>query len=209
MLITEIFESIQGEGSLIGIPMQFVRTNRCNLRCKWCDSEYTFSGGTEYILEYLFSKVEESQRNWVCFTGGEPLIQRDALDFVKGVVNMGKNVLIETGGSIPVDDYVKIENTVIDMDIKTPSSEEQDTLHKENLKVLRDTDYIKFVIADDRDFSYAVNFVRNLERKMQVVFQPAWGESLRALTEKTLQEGIDVRVLPQLHKLIWGEVPGV
>lgn len=209
MQITEIFESIQGEGPLIGMPMLFVRTNRCNLRCKWCDSEYTFSGGTDYLLEYLLSKVEESKREWVCFTGGEPLIQRDALEFVKSVVGMGKKVLIETGGSISIEEYVKIENTVIDMDIKTPSSMEQNSLHRENLSLLRDTDYIKFVISDENDFQYAVDFVRSMDRKLQVVFQPAWGGSLKGLAEKTLRSGVDARVLTQLHKVIWGEMPGV
>lgn len=207
--ITEIFESIQGEGPLIGIPMLFVRTNRCNLRCKWCDSEYTFAGGTDYLLEYLLAKVEESSREWVCFTGGEPLIQRDALDFVKGVVGLGKRVLIETGGSISVEEYVKIENTVIDMDIKTPSSMEENSLHRENIQLLRESDYIKFVISDEKDFQYAIDFVKSMERKLQVVFQPAWGASLKDLAERTLKSGVDARVLTQLHKVIWGEVPGV
>ncbi len=209
MLITEIFESIQGEGTLMGKPMLFVRTNRCNLRCKWCDSEYTFSGGKDYILEVLLAKVAESWTEWVCFTGGEPLIQRDALDFVKDVVRSGKKVLIETGGSMALDDYVSIENTVIDMDVKTPSSQEEKSIHMANLELLRETDYIKFVISDDRDFRYAVDFVRSLKHPLQVVLQPAWGGSLKELVEKAMKERMDVRVLPQLHKMIWGEIPGV
>lgn len=193
----------------MGVPMMFVRTNRCNLRCKWCDSAYTFQGGKEYVLEIVLEEVSKSHRKWVCFTGGEPLLQRDALDFVKGATAQGKYVLIETSGSLPIEDYVKIDNTVIDMDIKTPSSGEEHSLLRENLGFLRDTDYIKFVISDEKDFSYAVDFMKSLDRPLQAVFQPAWGGNLKELTEKVLKLDINVRVLPQLHKLIWGEVPGV
>lgn len=209
MLITETFESIQGEGPYMGVPMMFVRTNRCNLRCKWCDSTYTFSGGRELMLEILLSKVHESSSEWVCFTGGEPLLQRDSPDFVKGVVSMGKHVLIETGGSLAIDEYVKLENTVIDMDIKTPSSGEEKSLRVENLNILRESDYIKFVISSQQDYEYAEEFVKNLNRRINVVFQPAWGADLRGLTEKVLRSGLQVRVLPQLHKIIWGEIRGV
>jgi len=204
-----MFESIQGEGPLIGVPMMFVRTNRCNLRCKWCDSTYTFQGGQEYMLEYVLDKVSKSRSEWVCFTGGEPLLQRDAPEFVRGAVKAGRKVLIETGGSISIADFVRIENTVIDMDIKTPSSEEQESLDRKNLELLRSTDYVKFVISDDRDFDYAVDFLGNLGKDTQVVFQPAWGSSLKELTERVLKNNLNVRVLPQLHKLIWGEIPGV
>ncbi len=204
-----MFDSIQGEGPLIGIPMMFVRTNRCNLRCKWCDSAYTFQGGNEYMLEHVLAEVSKSKMDWICFTGGEPLLQRDALEFVKGAVKLGKKVLIETSGSLPIDEYVKIENTVIDMDIKTPSSQEEDSLEEKNLSLLRDSDYAKFVIADQRDFDYSVDFLKKLGNNIQVVFQPAWGSSLKDLTERVLKLNLKVRVLPQLHKLIWGEIPGV
>lgn len=209
VLITETFESIQGEGPMIGMPMMFVRTNRCNLRCTWCDSTYTFSGGHEYPVEYLLSKVSDSSRNWVCFTGGEPLIQRDAITFIQGVVDSGKKVLLETGGSISIGEVVRIENTVIDMDIKTPSSGEEKSLLMENIELLRPTDYIKFVIADDRDFDYALAFLSTINRDIQAVMQPAWGSSLKDLTEKAMKLELNVRILPQLHKIIWGEIPGV
>lgn len=161
------------------------------------------------MLEYVLGEVTKSPREWVCFTGGEPLLQRDALDFVKGVVDLGKKVLIETSGSLSVEEYVKIDNTVIDMDIKTPSSSEKDSLDEKNLELLRETDYIKFVIADETDFNYSVDFVRKLAKPLQAVFQPAWGSNLKDLTEKVLKLNLNIRVLPQLHKLIWGEIPGV
>lgn len=209
MLITETFESIQGEGPFIGIPMMFVRTNRCNLRCTWCDSVYTFSGGQEYPVEYVLGQVNESKREWICFTGGEPMIQRDALTFIHGVKDMGKRLLLETGGSISLEEVVKIDNTVVDMDIKTPSSGEEKSLLKENLAYLRPSDYIKFVISDQKDFDYAISFINDLETELQAVIQPAWGNSMKDLTEKVLDSGIKARVLPQLHKIIWGEKRGV
>lgn len=209
--LTEIFHSIQGEGLLMGIPMLFVRTNRCNLRCNWCDSTYTFTGGNEVSLDEIVKNVEGSSEAWVCLTGGEPLLQREAEEFVSRMDKLGKNVLIETGGSLPVKAFVEYPNTVIDMDVKTPSSGEEDSILRENLKFLRPSDYIKFVIKDDSDYSYSKEFLRKNETdiKCGIVLQPAWGTDLKWLVERVLQDKLEVRVLPQLHKLIWGEIPGV
>ena len=209
MLITEIFKSLQGEGPFIGIPMLFVRTNRCNLRCKWCDSSYTFYGGHEVPLDDLLAEVASSGLDWVCFTGGEPLLQREALDFVRKVCESGKNVLIETSGSLPVKDYAAIKNSFIDMDIKTPSSGEDASLYQDNLFVLRKQDYAKFVVSDEKDYEFAKNYLQKLPVPLQIVFQPVWGKDLKWLAEKVLADGLPVRVLTQLHKLIWGEIPGV
>ncbi len=209
--LTEIFHSIQGEGPLMGLPMLFVRTNRCNLRCKWCDSKYTFEGGYEEDLEKIMGEVEKSNEKWICLTGGEPLLQRDSLDFVKRVDALGKSVLIETSGSLDLKEYTNATNCVIDMDVKTPSSGEQDSILMENLKFLRPTDYIKFVISDETDYNYMKEFIgRNRESIVcGVVIQPAWGTDLKWLTEKALSDKLELRVLPQLHKLIWGEMQGV
>ena len=211
MRLTETFHSIQGEGTLMGIPMFFVRTNRCNLRCKWCDSTYTFEGGFEKELPDLLEEVYATPEEWVCFTGGEPLLQRDAEDFVKKAALSGKKVLIETGGSLPVHKYTQIPGTLIDMDVKTPSSGEENSIHIPNLKALRQTDYLKFVIKDEVDYKYASEFItaHGQEIKSEIILQPAWGTDLRWLAESALRDGLKVRVLTQLHKLIWGEVPGV
>lgn len=211
MRLTEIFRSIQGEGTLIGTPMVFVRTNRCNLRCRWCDSTYTFEGGYEAPLSDLVAEVLKYREEWVCFTGGEPLLQRDAVDFVKELVSGGKKVLIETGGSLPVDAFDGMDGVVIDMDIKTPSSGEEKSLKLSNLDHLEHDDYVKFVISGPEDLDYAFDFLgRNSGRmRCQIIMQPAWGTDLKWLTEQVLASGLDVRVLPQLHKLIWGEIPGV
>ncbi len=209
LLITEIFHSIQGEGLLMGIPMIFVRTNRCNLRCRWCDSTYTFTGGREIPLQELLETASVAQEEWICLTGGEPLLQREAPDFVKGATMAGKKVLIETSGSLPVDEYTKIDNTVIDMDVKTPSSGEEKSLRLSNLEHLRKSDYIKFVIADENDYAFATDFVLQHDLGCEAVFQPAWGTDIRWLAESVLKRGLKVRVLPQLHKLIWGDRRGV
>ena len=209
--LTEVFHSIQGEGPLIGIPMLFVRTNRCNLRCRWCDSTYTFEGGYEENLDNLLAEIEKWNENWICLTGGEPLLQRDSIELVRKISESGRSVLIETGGSLDLKKFTELENTVIDMDVKTPSSGEQDSIHLENLDYLRPTDYIKFVIADETDYAYMKEFLVKNEGKIKcgVVVQPAWGTELKWLTEKILGDRLKARVLPQLHKLIWGEIPGV
>lgn len=209
--LTEVFHSIQGEGPLIGIPMVFVRTNRCNLRCRWCDSTYTFEGGYEENIDQLVEEIEKSQEEWICLTGGEPLLQRDSLDFITKVSELGKKVLVETGGSLDVEAYCSKQNTVIDMDVKTPSSGEEKSIRIENLTQLRPSDYIKFVISDETDYSYFKTFLEKhaADIRSGIVVQPAWGTNLKWLTEKVLADGINARVLPQLHKLIWGEIPGV
>ncbi len=208
MLLTEMFLSIQGEGPYTGIPMFFVRTNRCNLRCKWCDSAYTFTGGTEYSLAAIYSEVEDAGADWVCFTGGEPLLQRDALEFVSGLASKGKKILLETGGSLPIKEYARIPAVHVDMDVKTPSSGESESLYEENLNMLRKQDYAKFVISDPADYNYAKAFLSRLPAEVPVIFQPAWGSDLKWLADSVLNDRLKVRVMTQLHKYIWGNVPG-
>ena len=208
MLITEIFNSIQGEGPFTGIPMHFIRTNRCNLRCRWCDSTYTFYGGKEIELDLILKGAVESGMKWVCFTGGEPLLQREAEKLVQLLSDKGINVLIETGGSIPVKSFTKFEHAFIDMDVKTPSSGEENSLYGDNLFYLRAQDYVKFVISDLRDYEYSKAFLARIPDNLQVIFQPAWGSDFRFLAESVLKDGLRVRVMGQLHKVIWGEVPG-
>ncbi len=194
---------------MIGVPMFFVRTNGCNLRCRWCDSTYTFSGGVKVSVDELVALVGTSSERWVCFTGGEPLIQRDGPEFVRKVIDIGKKVLLETSGSLSIKPYTFSKEIVIDMDVKTPSSGEERRLLPENLNLLRDTDYIKFVISDMNDFNYAVHFLEGHEISCEKVLQPAWGTDMQWLADKVLLQHLDVRVLPQLHKLLWGEKRGV
>jgi 7-carboxy-7-deazaguanine synthase len=209
MRITEIFHSIQGEGIYMGIPMIFVRTNRCNLRCRWCDSKYTFTGGEEMDLEVILKTVKDSSEKWVCFTGGEPLLQTEAPSFVRSCIDMGKKVLIETGGSLDISPYVFSESACIDMDVKTPSSGEEKSLLRSNIDLIRNVDYLKFVISNEIDYGYSRDFVNGMNGEKNIVFQPAWGSDVKNLAEAVIRDGLNVRVMPQFHKMIWGERRGV
>ncbi|MEM3675460.1 MAG: radical SAM protein [Thermoplasmataceae archaeon] len=209
MLITEIFKSIQGEGPFTGIPMAFVRTNRCNLRCNWCDSTYTFQGGTEIKLQDIIKQVESLRVRWVCFTGGEPLIQREAPEFVRALHERGYRVLIETSGSISIRPYLSYENVYIDMDIKTPSSGESESLLEENLTIIRGQDYVKFVIADESDYEFAREFLMTHSIPCEALIQPAWKTDPQWIAERLLSDGLNARFMLQTHKIIWGERRGV
>lgn len=208
MLLTEMFASIQGEGIFTGISMFFVRTNRCNLRCTWCDSDYTFFGGKEVPLDDILAAVADSGLDWVCLTGGEPLLQRESVELVGKLTAEGKHVLVETSGSLPVHAFTEIKDCFIDMDIKTPSSGEQDSLHEENLSALRESDYVKFVIASEKDYDFAKDQLKKIPAHVPVIFQPAWGTEMKWIAEQILKDRLKVRLMSQLHKQIWGDTPG-
>jgi len=209
VLITEIFHSIQGEGLYAGLPMLFVRTNICNIRCDWCDTKYSFYGGKDMSLQEIIRSVQESKENWVCFTGGEPLVQREAHEFVKQVVDLGKNILIETNGTISVRNFVFSDRIFIDMDVKPPSAKVTKGFLMENLRYLRKQDYLKIVIKDDEDLNFALDFVDRYGDGLNFVFQPAWGSDIRRIADRISGTGYNIRVLPQIHKIIYGDVPGV
>lgn len=160
-------------------------------------------------LEEILEIVRKTGEEWVCFTGGEPLIQKEALAFVGSVAEIGKKVLIETSGSIDVGKYVFSDSVSIDMDVKTPSSQEEDSFLPGNLKYLRENDYLKFVISDAVDYDFSKNFLQRLDGRVNVVFQPTWGSDAKFLVESVIRDQLRVRVLPQFHKYVWGEIPGV
>ena len=208
--VTEIFFSIQGESSHAGRPCVFVRLTGCNLRCRWCDSEYTFTGGEKMELEDVVARVKGYGCNLVEITGGEPLAQREALDLIRRLLDDGFEVLIETSGSIdiaPVDRRAKII-----LDVKCPGSGEAEKNLWSNLDVLREHDEIKFVIADRADYDWARRVIE--ERKLDrhtILFSPVWGElDLKPLAEWMLTDRVPARLQTQLHKHIWGgEARGV
>lgn len=209
MLITEKFHSIQGEGTLTGVPMYFVRTNLCNLRCSWCDTTYSFTGGKDQPVDSLIEECSTVWEDWICLTGGEPLLQRDAVEFVSSLTEMGKKILIETGGSLDISPFIKYDETVIDMDVKTPSSGEEKSLRKGNLEKLRECDYIKMVIQNETDFTFALEFLKTHEMKCGVILQPAWGTPPEWLVNRVMENRLNVRVMLQMHKIIYGEKRGV
>jgi 7-carboxy-7-deazaguanine synthase len=208
--VTEIFHSIQGESSHVGRPCVFVRLAGCNLRCRWCDSEYTFTGGEKISIDDVMQRVRSYECNLVEVTGGEPLAQKDAFTLIETLCNDGFEVLIETSGSIdiePVDRRAKII-----LDIKCPASGEVEKNYWPNIDKLRAHDEIKFVIADRDDYVWARGAIveRNLAGRT-ILFSPVWGElDLKPLAEWMLADHVPARLQTQLHKHIWGaDVKGV
>ncbi|HKB81126.1 MAG TPA: radical SAM protein [Thermoanaerobaculia bacterium] len=208
--VTEIFHSIQGESSHAGRACAFVRLAGCNLRCRWCDSEYTFTGGDRMAVDEVVTRVKDYGCNLVEITGGEPLAQPEALDLIRRLCDARFEVLVETSGSIditPVD-----RRATIVLDVKCPGSGESESNRWENLLKLKPHDEIKFVIADRVDYDWARQVIddRNLSR-WTVLFSPVWGElDLKSLAEWMLADRLPARLQTQLHKHIWGaEARGV
>lgn len=211
--VTEIFHSIQGESTHAGRPCTFVRLTGCPMRCTWCDSEYTFTGGEHVELDDLMRQVTDFGCPLVEVTGGEPLAQREAFDLIRRLCDDGYEVLIETGGYVStetVDPRAKII-----LDVKCPGSGEAGRNHWANLGRLRpEMDEVKFVIANRADWDFAGRIVAEYEletRAKAILISPSWGQiDLKELAGWIAESGRKVRMQLQLHKYIWGpEVHGV
>ena len=207
MMITETFRSIQGEGKRIGALTYFIRTVGCNLECSWCDTRYSMSGGTKMSIDELCNLVKDDME--ICLTGGEPLLQDDAPELIERLSSVGKTVVIETNGSIDVSDIPDRDNIIISMDIKCPSSGMQDKMLFENIGVLKKKDQLKFVISDGNDLEYAISVYEKYKPECEVIFSPVGGMDIEPLAEEIVGRRLNVRVLPQLHKIIWGNKRGV
>ncbi|MBK7394323.1 MAG: radical SAM protein [Chloracidobacterium sp.] len=211
--ITEIFLSIQGESSHAGRPCAFVRLTGCPMRCVWCDSEYTFTGGEHISFEDIFAKLDAFGCNLVEVTGGEPLAQKAVFPFITELCERGYEVLIETGGFVSTEQVD--ERAKIILDIKCPASREAERNHWPNLNRLSaDKDEVKFVIADMADWEFAKEIIAKhdlVSRTKEVLISPVHGiENLAEITEAVLASGLKVRLNLQLHKYIWGaDVHGV
>ncbi len=208
MRIIEVFHSIQGEGPLTGVRTTFIRTARCNLRCAWCDTTYSFGPGRERSIASLVKEVDRNRTRFVCLTGGEPLLQSDSVRLVRELSGRGREVVIETGGSLDVAPYLGIPHVVLSVDVKCPSSRMESHNRWGNLPRLRAADVVKFVIQDRVDYLYARRVLREKRTRAQVVFQPAWGSPGAALADWVLADRLDARVMLQEHKVLWGDVPG-
>ncbi|MBP6021134.1 MAG: radical SAM protein [Candidatus Methanomethylophilaceae archaeon] len=203
MMICEYFRSIQGEGIMIGIPTFFVRTAGCNLRCSWCDTAYAQTGGFEASIDEIMEHVGDSVN--VCVTGGEPLLQKDMPELLRRLVRNGKEVVLETNGSMDLSDVPDSPHIVISMDMKCPSSGMQDHMCMSNLRILGGKDQVKFIIADNRDLYHAVKILEDNQIRANVIFSPVGGVNIKPLAEDVVARKLNVRVLPQLHKIIWGD----
>ena len=233
MVITEIFRSIQGEGTRAGLPCVFVRLTGCNLRCVWCDTAYAFYGGEKQTLDQVMERVRVlaspasaaagngggaaaragRRIDLVEITGGEPLLQPEVVPLAARLLAEGYTVMIETSG----ERYVGVlpREVIKIVDVKCPDSGAADTFNMENLTAIDEKDEIKFIIASRRDFEFAREFTAEHKlpsRVRQVIFSPAhpdpggkWpGLESRELAEWILAEGLEVRLGLQLHKFIWG-----
>lgn len=219
MQIVEIYRSIQGESSFAGVPCIFVRLAACNLRCSWCDSEYTFIGGKKMsAAEVEKAIVALAPSGLVEFTGGEPMLQaRELVPLMQRVLDLGYTVLLETSGERPLEEVPSTVHKIVD--VKCPGSGEADSFRMSNLQCLSPRDEIKFVLTDRADYEFARDFTRQhgLEQKAgSVLFSPAFTKTPtserdasncmldpRLMAEWILEDGLNVRLGLQIHKFIW------
>lgn len=207
--VTEIFHSIQGESTLAGERFSFVRLTGCPLRCTYCDTTYSYSGGKWMSIDEIIAEVLSHKTRWVCITGGEPLLQKNCLTLVNALRAQDLKITIETDGEEDVTSYVGLAKIILD--IKTPSSGETAVRAFENLEKLRSSDEIKFVLGNRDDYAWACTLVRKhrLDERFTVLFSPVFetetsGLSLRELSEWIIADTLNVRLQTQLHKHIWG-----
>jgi 7-carboxy-7-deazaguanine synthase len=211
--ITEIFLSIQGESTHAGRACAFVRLTGCPMRCTWCDSEYTFTGGEKKTYEEIFAQLESYRCNLIEVTGGEPLAQKNVFPFITSLLDRGYEVLIETGGFSSTEQVD--QRAAIILDVKCPASGEAERNHWENLSRLKaDKDEIKFVITDRKDWDFAVDVIKKYDlenRAAAILISPVFGRTdLKAVAGWISESGLKVRMNLQLHKYIWGpDIHGV
>lgn len=208
--VYEIFHSIQGESSRIGLPTVFVRLTGCPMRCVYCDTAYAFRGGSNMEISDILAKVGEFDTKYVTVTGGEPLAQKDCHILLKELCDAGYSVSLETGGAIdtnPVDTRVSVI-----LDVKTPGSGELENNVWNNLTHLKKTDEVKFVLCSRADYEWAKELLaaHRITDKCPVLFSPVYGQvNPTDLAEWVLADKLPVRMQVQLHKVLWGEKTGV
>ncbi|MBI3902778.1 MAG: 7-carboxy-7-deazaguanine synthase QueE [Nitrosomonadales bacterium] len=207
--ISEIFYSLQGETSRVGLPTVFIRLTGCPLRCTYCDTAYAFSGGQNMTLPEILAEVARHRAHYVTVTGGEPLAQKDCLLLLQALCDAGYEVSLETGGALDVSGVDAHVMKVLD--IKTPASGEMEKNLWGNLAVLNAHDEIKFVLCDEADYVWAKQVMSEhaLDKKCAVLFAPVQGKlSPTDLADWILRDHLPVRMQVQLHKLLWGEQRG-
>jgi 7-carboxy-7-deazaguanine synthase len=207
--ITEIFHSLQGEADTVGFPTVFVRLTGCPLRCQYCDTAYAFHGGEWMSIDGVLGRVAEFTPRYVCVTGGEPLAQKNCLPLLTELCDARYRVSLETSGAMPL---AGVDARVIRVvDVKTPGSGEERRNRYEDLELLRPEEQIKFVICDRADYEWSRGKVADLklDTRCTVLFSPS-AEQLpaRELADWILADRLPVRFQLQLHKVLWGNVPG-
>lgn len=208
--ITEIFYSLQGETTLMGLPTVFIRLTGCPLRCQYCDTAYAFKGGKKIPIQAILDQVQSYPTSYVCVTGGEPLAQPGCLVLLKKLADLGKVVSLETSGALSIEQVDP--RVIIILDIKTPGSLEAEKNYLENLKWIKKTDQIKFVICSREDYEFAKNLIheKNLIGRCELLFSPSYEQVPAAeLAAWILEDRLPVRLQIQLHKFLWGNKTGV
>ena len=207
--ITEVFHSLQGEARQVGLPTVFVRLTGCPLRCTYCDSEYAFTGGNWMHFDEILQLIRQHETKNVCVTGGEPLAQKRCAEFLTQLCDEGFSVSLETSGAIDIG--LADERVSRVMDLKTPDSGEVEKNLWTNVQLLTPHDQVKFVICSRKDYEWAREQLNtyDLANRCDVLFSPAWSEVDPAqLANWILEDRLEVRLQLQLHKLLWGDVPG-
>ena len=202
--VNEIYFSIQGESSKAGLPCIFVRLTYCNLRCTYCDTEYAFYEGKDYSIEEIIQEVKNFKCSLVEVTGGEPLVQEESLELMKRLCDEGFDVMLETGGSLPIKEID--QRVIIIMDLKCPSSGMLKKNLYENIDYLKPIDEVKFVIGTREDYEWSKEIVSKyeLDKKCTVLFSVVFGEmETVTLVEWILEDKLNVRFQLQMHKFIW------
>jgi len=208
--IFEIFYSLQGESSRVGLPTIFIRLSGCPMRCHYCDTAYAFQGGSMMNMDDIMEAIKKYNTRYVTVTGGEPLAQKEVLSLLKVLADQNYDVSLETGGGISikeVDPRIKII-----LDIKTPESGEEKKNYWENLNLIHVKDEIKFVLCSREDYDWAKKILDQykLTERCHVLFSPVYQKlNTTDLGNWILQDQLPVRLQIQLHKLLWGEKPGV
>jgi 7-carboxy-7-deazaguanine synthase len=207
--ITEIFYSLQGEADTAGIPTTFVRLTGCPLRCQYCDTAYAFHGGEWWELDAVLARVTELGARHVCVTGGEPLAQKACIDLLRELAERGHRVSLETSGAMSLD---AVDPRVVKVvDVKTPGSHEESRNRYDELARLDSKDLVKFVICDRADYEWSRAKIAELglPSRCTVLFSPSHDQvPARDLADWILQDRLPVRFQIQLHKYLWGNVPG-
>jgi len=207
--VSEIFYSLQGEADTAGMPTVFVRLTGCPLRCQYCDTEYAFYGGEWWEVESVVQRVKELGGSYVCVTGGEPLAQKSCLTLLTQLCDAGYRVSLETSGAMALDGVD--ERVVRVVDVKTPGSGEEARNRYEELARLGPRDLVKFVICDRSDYEWSCAKFRELglAGRCTVLFSPSHEQlPARQLADWILEDRLPVRFQIQLHKYLWGNVPG-
>lgn len=207
--LTEIFRSLQGEADTVGMPTTFVRLTGCPLRCQYCDTAYAFTGGEWWEIGAVLARVRELDARYVCVTGGEPLAQKACLELLVALCDAGYRVSLETSGAMSLEG---VDPRVIRVvDVKTPASTEEHRNRYDQLEALRSQDLVKFVVCSREDYDWSRSKLRelSLDSRCTVLFSPSHEQlPARDLADWILEDRLPVRFQIQLHKYLWGNVPG-